>query len=157
MDPTYLSSITPENPRQTDSCQPMTNTHQIIVRLPILTSLEILSLTRYKVSILKDKVGESLTSIRPMIRFLISMGFGWNRGVSCRVTSLIRSLWTMCFRSFIILTIHVYQPPCQILPNARGNTVTSVWCLRSSSILSCVSFRSSVLSTFDETVLILIF
>ena len=45
----------------------------------------------------------------------------------------------------------------QILPNTSGEHPTSVWCLRSSSILSCVSFRSSELSTFDETVLILIF
>ena len=26
----------------------------------------------------------------------------------------------MCFLSFIILTMHAYQPPCQILPNAEG-------------------------------------
>ena len=46
---------------------------------------------------------------------------------------------------------------CYILPNTGDVHSTSVWCLRSSSILSCVSFRSSVLSTFDEIVLILIF
>jgi len=48
------------------------------------------------------------------------MGFGWNRGTSSRVTSLIRSLWTICFLFFIILTIHAYRPQCQILPNVRG-------------------------------------
>jgi len=46
---------------------------------------------------------------------------------------------------------------CQTLPNASDKYSTSVWCFRSSSILSWVSFRSSVLSTFDETILILIF
>lgn len=106
------SCITPRIPHQIDAYEPTTNTHQIIVRLPILASLKILSLRRYKVSILKGDVGESsLTSIRPSIRFLISMGFGWNRGMSCRVTSLIRSLWAMRFLSFMILTIHAYGPP----------------------------------------------
>lgn len=44
-----------------------------------------------------------------------------------------------------------------LLRRSLGEYSTSVWCLRSSSILSCVSFRSSVLSTLEEIVLILIF
>ena len=150
-------SITPGGPRQSNTREQTINAHQIIIQLPVLTSLKVLSLRRYKVSILEGEIGENLTSIRPSVRFLIFMGSGWDQGMSFRVTPLIRSLWTTRFISFIILTIRAYGPPCQILPNARGKNSTSVWCLRSSSVLLCASFRSSVFSTFDETILILTF
>lgn len=100
------------NLRQTGICESKIKTHQVIVRSPILTSLKIISLRKYSMGILEDELreGNSITSIRPSIRFLISMGFGWNRGMSCRVTSFIRSLWTMCFLSFMTLTIHACEP-----------------------------------------------
>ena len=47
--------------------------------------------------------------MRPSIRFLMFMGFGWKRLASWRVTSLMRSLCVMCFLSFMIRTMHAYS------------------------------------------------
>jgi len=132
----------PEIHRQVDTRECIVNAHQVIVRLPILTSLKILSLRRYIASVLKDNVrdGTSHTSIRP--------GFGQNRGMSCRVASLVRSLWVMCFLSFMTLMIHAYGPS-----GIRSFLIQEARALPPFG----VSFRPPALSTFDEVILILIF
>lgn len=137
--------------RQPDTCDTVTNTHQVIVRPPILTTLKILSLRGCNEGTLKGEVkqGDSLTSIRPSTRFLMSMGFGWNRGMSCRVTSLIRSLWAMCFLSFMILTIHACEPPVRssLIQGAGTLPLSGVFVPHRSCHASPSVLRSSRLST----------
>lgn len=126
------------------------NTHQVIVRPLIFTSLKIVSLRGYKIGIPNNEVREgNLTSIRPSIRFLMSIGFGWNRGMSCRVTSLIRSLWARCFLSFMILTIHACEPPVRPFPTQGTNILPlfGVFVPRRSCHASPSALRWSRLST----------
>ena len=91
------------------------------------------------------------------MRFLMSRGLGEKRLANCCVTSFTSILWARCFRSFMIRTIHAYEQKTQEKVKKEISIHTSVWCLRSSSIRSLVSFLSSPVSTLATTVLILIF
>lgn len=51
------------------------------------------------------QVPETLTSMRFSIRFLITAGVGVNRDMSCRMTSLTRSLCPKLFLSFMMRTM----------------------------------------------------
>ena len=143
--------LTPGGYRQTNTPGRTIDTHQIIVRPPILTSFKILSLKDIESASSKGEFGEGnfVTSIRPSIRFLISIGFGWNRGISSRVTSLMRSLWTMCFRSFMTLTIHAYKPPVRsfLIQGATTSPPFGVFVPRRSCHVSPSVLRCSRLST----------
>jgi len=151
-------SLMPGNYRQTCSFEPTINAHQVIIRPLILTSLKVLSLKRYEVSILKGEVRGELRYLDKTLDPLFDIDRIWLESGD----ELSRDLVYKVAVGHVLPILHdpddtCLRATCQILLNTRVDLLTSVWCLRSSSILSCVSLRSSVLSTFDETVLILIF
>lgn len=90
----------------------------------------------YLSSLLRSRYSRSINA---STRFLIISGLGRNRELSCFVTSPIKRLCSMVFRSFMIRTI-----------------AASIWCFLSSSTLSWVCLRSPSDSTRLATVWILI-
>ena len=104
---------------------------------------------------------EKLTSIKFSILRLIKIGSGLNLLVSCLMTSFTRSVWVICFLSFIMRTTHAYETEdgssLTVHEEKWSQILTSIWCFRPSSMRCRVSFLCSVVSTLEETVAILIF